>query len=69
MPFQASLINKRVKHVEIIEVCNGEAGVSLLLHGVGFQLEDGYFAVCNGLDENMLMTEKPKSQNYNYTII
>jgi hypothetical protein len=69
LPFQASLTNKRVKHMEIIEVYNGEAGVSLSLHGVGFQLEDSYFAVCNGLDENMLITEKLDSRNYRCTII
>ncbi|WP_026908318.1 hypothetical protein [Paucisalibacillus globulus] len=69
LPSLTSLNNQLVKHIEIIEVYSGGVGTSLSLYGVGFQLVEGYFAVCNGLDENIITTERPDSLNYKCTII
>ena len=59
-------VNKEVKAMEIIEWREGEYN---FLFGVGFQLEDSYFAVCNGLDENIILTEVKEGTNIKKTII
>ncbi|WP_203362028.1 hypothetical protein [Bacillus sp. REN10] len=55
-------IGQQVKEIEIIEEDS-------LLFGVGFQLEDGYFAVCNGFDENSIVTEKQEGPHLKQSIV
>ncbi|OZI12183.1 hypothetical protein CEW92_06780 [Bacillaceae bacterium SAS-127] len=55
-------IGQQVKEIEIIEEYS-------LLFGIGFQLEDGYFAVCNGLDENCIVKEKQERSHLRKIIV
>ena len=57
-------INKRINHIEIIERCEGERTDFCYLDGIGFQLNDGYFAICNGLDENLIITDRKEGLNH-----
>ncbi|OCA85075.1 hypothetical protein A8F95_10315 [Bacillus wudalianchiensis] len=59
-------VNKKVKEIEIIEWIEGEG---TFLFGIGFQLEGSYFAVCNGLDENIILTEVKEGTNIKKIII
>ena len=58
------VINKRINDIEIIERCEGESNDFCYLDGIGFHLNDGYFAVCNGLDENLIITDRKEGPNY-----
>ena len=55
-------INKRIVNVEIIEWM-------AKLTGMGFHLEEGYFAVCNGLDENEISINRNEEPQYKYTYV
>ncbi|WP_338753619.1 hypothetical protein [Bacillus sp. FJAT-52991] len=55
-------VGQQVKEIEIIEEYSW-------LFGIGFQLEDGYFAVCNGLDENCIVKEKQEEPHLRKSII
>lgn len=57
-------INKRINDIEIIERCEGKSTEFCFLDGIGFQLNDGYFAVCNGLDENLIITDRKEGRDY-----
>lgn len=57
-------INKCINDIEIIERCEGKSTEFCYLDGIGFQLNDGYFAVCNGLDENVIIIERLEEPNY-----
>jgi hypothetical protein len=57
-----NFINKRILKVEIIEWMGK-------LTGMGFHLEDGYFAVCNGLDENEVCFNRNEEPQYKYTYV
>ncbi|WOD65822.1 hypothetical protein NQZ71_21765 (plasmid) [Niallia taxi] len=56
----AEFINKRIDKVEIIE-CFEQ------LTGVGLHLEEGYLAVCNGLDENVIYINRVEGAQYKFT--
>lgn len=53
-------INKQIVKIEIIEWVG-------LLTGMGFYFEKGYFAVCNGMDENEICFNRNKESEYKYT--
>jgi hypothetical protein len=53
-------LNNKINTVEIIQWMEQ-------LIGVGFDTNKGYFAVCNGLDQNELVTRKDVGHGYNYT--
>ncbi|MEH7482629.1 hypothetical protein V7157_16540 [Neobacillus drentensis] len=53
---------KRIVKVEIIEWI-------AQLTGIGFHLEEGYFAVCNGLDENEICINRNEEPQYKYTYL
>jgi hypothetical protein len=55
-------INKQIVKVEIIEWKSQ-------LTGMGFHLEEGYFAVCNGFDENEICTNRNEEPQYKYTYV
>lgn len=69
--------NKKVKNIELIEYnfrteaifskdnpkSVGEQSTCWILNGLGFELEDGYFSVYNGLDENAISIEPDLSEN------
>ncbi|MDV6377055.1 hypothetical protein ORD22_02095 [Sporosarcina sp. GW1-11] len=62
-------INKCINDIEIIERCDENSTDFCYLEGIGFQLNDGYFAVSNGLDENLIITDRQEDPNYNRTNI
>lgn len=62
-------IGKRVNGIEIIERCEENEANYFYLDGIGFQLNDGYFAICNGLDENLIVKKREEGPNYKQTII
>lgn len=53
-------INKRIVSIEIIEWLS-------CLTGIGFNLDDGYLAFVNGLDENKISIIKDINPEYKYT--
>jgi len=55
-------ISQRIVTVEIIEWLT-------CFIGIGFNLEDGYLAVCNGLDENEMSIVKNNNPEYKHTIV
>ncbi|MEH7074268.1 hypothetical protein [Neobacillus drentensis] len=55
-------IKKRIVKVELIEWIGQ-------LMGMGFQLEEGYFSVCNGLDENEIGITRNEERQYKYTYL
>jgi hypothetical protein len=55
-------IKKRIVKVEIIEW-------RALLIGMGFHLEEGYFSVYNGLDENQICINRNDEPQYKYTYL
>lgn len=59
---------KQVIGIEMIERRETEAA-DFYLAGMGFHLNDGYFAICNGLDENMIIKHREESPSYKYTTI
>lgn len=63
------VINKSVNGIEIIERSEGNGTEFYYLNGIGFQLNNSYFAICNGLDENLIVKEREEGPNYKYTII
>lgn len=62
MPKLNECRNKPVVKVEIIECFNQ-------LIGIGFHLEEGYLAVCNGLDENMIYLNRMEGEQFKFTIL
>lgn len=56
----AESINKRIDKVEMIE-CFEQ------LNGVGLHLGEGYLAVCNGLDENVIYNNRVEGAQYKFT--
>jgi hypothetical protein len=62
-------IAKPVNGIEIIERCETNATDYCYLAGIGFHLNYGYFAICNGLDENLIIKKREEGPNYKYTII
>lgn len=52
-------LQRNIKNVEMIEWMEQ-------LIGVGFDTTEGYFAICNGLDENEIVTRKHREPDYNY---
>ncbi|MCM2979995.1 hypothetical protein M3599_03525 [Niallia circulans] len=52
-------LKKEINTVEIIQWMEQ-------LIGVGFETNEGFFAICNGLDENKIVTRKHIDQDYNY---
>lgn len=62
------IAGKKVMEIEIIERSEtNDAG--FYLAGIGFHLSDGYFAVCNGLDENVMIKKREEGPNFKYTMI
>ncbi|UYZ21172.1 hypothetical protein [Mesobacillus jeotgali] len=57
-----NFINERIVKVEIIEWISQ-------LTGMGFHLEEGYFAVRNGFDENEICTDRNEEPQYKYTYV
>ncbi|WP_162990302.1 hypothetical protein [Mesobacillus foraminis] len=45
-----------MEELEILQSSEGKGGHAPVLYGIGFQFEDGYFAICNGLDQNEIVT-------------
>ncbi|MCM3789329.1 hypothetical protein M3221_13060 [Domibacillus indicus] len=37
--------------------------------GIGFHLNESYFAVCNGLDKNVMIKKREEGPNFKYTMI
>ncbi len=82
-PFSDLLLakGKKIKNIELIEYnyqtvivyskdnlkSVGDQNSSWILNGIGFELEDGYFSVCNGLDENEISI-KPETSDSIRTI-
>ncbi|MDL4839473.1 hypothetical protein [Aquibacillus rhizosphaerae] len=62
-------IGKRVNRIEIIERYDTKATDYCYLVGIGLHLNDGYFSICNGLDENVIIKKRKEGPNYKYTII
>ncbi|MED4040614.1 hypothetical protein [Niallia taxi] len=56
----AESINKRIDKVEMIEYFEQ-------LNGVGLHLGEGYLAVCNGLDENVIYNNRVEGAQYKFT--
>lgn len=56
----AESINKRIDKVEMIEYFEQ-------LNGVGLHLGEGYLAVCNGLDENVIYNNRVEVAQYKFT--
>ena len=52
-------LKKEINTVEIIQWIEQ-------LIGVGFETNEGFFAICNGLDENEIVTRKHIDQDYKY---
>jgi len=61
-------IGKRVIGIEIIERCETNA-TEYYLAGIGLHLNDGYFAICNGLDENLIIKKREEGPNFKHTTI
>lgn len=59
---------KKVMEIEMIERRETNA-TEFYLAGMGFHLNNGYFAICNGLDENVIIKHREESPNYKYTTI
>ncbi|MFC5466063.1 hypothetical protein [Lederbergia graminis] len=57
-------IDKRVTGIEIIE--KREINTKDSLVGIGFHLNNGYFSICNGLDQNMINKKREEGQAYKY---
>jgi hypothetical protein len=72
-----TVINKKIINVELIEYnfqteitfskdslnSVGQRSSTWVLNGIGFELEDGYFSVFNGLDENEISMRREISDN------
>ncbi|RVT59826.1 hypothetical protein [Niallia taxi] len=56
----AESINKRIDKVEMIEYLEQ-------LNGVSLHLGEGYLAVCNGLDENVIYNNRVEGAQYKFT--
>ncbi|WP_046173552.1 hypothetical protein [Domibacillus indicus] len=61
-------IGKKVMGIEMIEMRETNSS-DYYLTGIGLHLNDGYFAICNGLDENVIIKKREEGPNFKHTII
>ncbi|MCM3488956.1 hypothetical protein M3689_06490 [Alkalihalophilus marmarensis] len=74
------VLNQEIRSTEMIESTvhisclkedqlSGKVAVDYVIDGIGFNLERGYLAVCNGLDENIILTSNDFHQTIKCTSI
>lgn len=62
------IVGKKVMGIEIIERSETNTA-NYYVAGIGFHLNEGYFAICNGLDENIMIKTREEGPNFKYTMI
>ncbi|MFS0634845.1 hypothetical protein AB1K84_02985 [Mesobacillus foraminis] len=45
-----------MEELEILQSSEGKEGHAPALYGIDFQVKDGYFALCNGFNQNEIVT-------------
>ncbi|WP_368503899.1 hypothetical protein AB3N04_17520 [Alkalihalophilus sp. As8PL] len=74
------VLNQRIRSIELIESTvhvsylkedqlSGKVTIDYVIDGIGFNLDDGYLAICNGLDENLIMTKNTHDKTIKRTNI
>lgn len=62
------ILGKKMMGIEIMERSETNEA-NFYLASIGFHLNEGYFAVCNGLEENVMIKKREEGPNFKYTII
>jgi hypothetical protein len=64
-----SAIGQVITKIEIIYRYEAVNSDYVYLYGLGFTLNDGYIAICNGMDENAILRTRQEDSHFKHIVI